>query len=662
MAEEDGKSAIDRLREGLYKRGESTTEERSGFYEREFSVPRDWADSSAPVGAPPPFLGASGEMGGIPMPSFGGNGPSFWGNLFTMKKLLIAAVLFFGIAVLFFLFVILRGANIVSSKNVSILVDGPASIEAGEEIALKISIENRNNIALEFTDLLVEFPEGTRVAKNLEEELARYRKSLGTIAPGKTVAETVDAVLFGQEGDEKELAITIEYRAKGSNAIFVAEKKYQVHISASPFAVEVAMPAEVIAKQEFVFEIALSSKTDEVVEDVAVAADYPFGFSFISASPAPSFGTDIWYLGDVTKGARRAITVRGTLLGQDGDEKTFRIEGGLSSGAGAGKLNVVYGATQKTVRIVRPSLGVTPSLGGDDADVVAVSAGKRTSAEIFLSNNTPTKIIDVRVAAELLGEALDKGSVDASVGGFYRSLDSTIIWDKNAAAGLGEIAPGETVRLPFSFTPFSPLTSAVRIKNPVIALTVLAEGKHLGSDGTLKDIRVEAGQTAKITSDIELTARAVYHGGPFANSGPLPPKAEQETTYTVFWAVVNTANDVRGVSVEARLPAYVRWVGAISPANESISYDPDSRMVTWRAGDIVSWKGIASLPREAAFQVGLVPSVSQIGRAPVIVEDAALRAEDEFTDAALSDTNPAVTTNLTADPQFTSGDGTVIQQ
>ena len=158
MAEEDGKSAIDRLREGLYKRGESTTEERSGFYEREFSVPRDWAYSSAPVGAPPPFLGASGEMGGIPMPSFGGNGPSFWRNLFTMKKLLIAAVLFFGIAVLFFLFVILRGANIVSSKNVSILVDGPASIEAGEEIALKISIENRNNIALEFTHLLFYFP------------------------------------------------------------------------------------------------------------------------------------------------------------------------------------------------------------------------------------------------------------------------------------------------------------------------------------------------------------------------------------------------------------------------------------------------------------------------------------------------------------------------
>src|SRR3989338_10558694 len=111
---------------------------------------------------------------------------------------------------------------------------------------------------------------------------------------------------------------------------------------------------------------------------------------------------------------------------------------------------------------------------------------------------------------------------------------------------------------------------------------------------------------AKVTSDIDLTARAVYHEGPFANSGSIPPKVEQETTYTVFLALVNTANDVRDVRLEARLPAYVRWVGAVSPASEDVSYNGDTRRVSWRAWDLVAWKGVSSAPREVAFQIGFL--------------------------------------------------------
>ena len=104
----------------------------------------------------------------------------------TMKKLFIASLIFFAAAAVFFLFVILRGSNIVSTRNVSILVDGPVSAEAGKALSLKIIIENKNNTALESADILIEYPEGTRTAKNLEEELTRFRSSLGTIAPRET--------------------------------------------------------------------------------------------------------------------------------------------------------------------------------------------------------------------------------------------------------------------------------------------------------------------------------------------------------------------------------------------------------------------------------------------------------------------------------------------
>lgn len=640
MAEENGTNAIERLKTEIYRRIRPSEKKRPGFYEREFDVPKDWNESVIIEGAPT-------RLGRIV-------------RIITMKRLFVASLIFFGIALLFFLFVILRGSNIVSSRNVSILVDGPASAEAGKEVSLQIVIENKNNTALESSDLLIEFPEGTRVAKNLEEELTRFRKSLGTIAPHKTVTETIDAALFGQEGDEKEIAITLEYRAADSNAIFVAEKKYQIHISSSPFSIGTSAPSEVTAKQEFVFEVTLSSKAENAIENVLVSVDYPFGFSFTSASPAPSFGNTTWSLGDLPKGGARTVTIKGVLEGQDGDEKVFRIEGGLAEASNPQKLGVVYGTSLETVRIVRPSLGVRAFIGGDDADEVAIPSGIRAEAEVRLVNNTPTKILDVRVAATFSGDVLEKTSVAVS-SGFYRSIDNTVIWDKNSVAALNEIAPGENVRLFFSFAPRSPLGTSVRIKNPVLALDIIAEGKHMGESGVLQDIRIETSKTAKVNSDVRLTGRAAYYEGPFSNSGLIPPKAETETTYTVFWTIVNTANDVRDVVVEARLPAYMRWVGAVSPGSEKVSYDPDSRVVRWRAGDVLAWRGIASLPHEMAFQVGLLPSVSQIGRAPVLVEEVVFSGTDEFTNAALSDRSPAVTTEITTDSKFQAGNGTVVQ-
>lgn len=640
MPDENGTNAIERLKTEIYRRIRPSEKKRPGFYEREFDVPKDWSESVIIEGAPM-------RLGRV-------------ARIITMKRLFIASLIFFGIALLFFLFVILRGSNIVSSRNVSILVDGPASAEAGKEVSLQIVIENKNNTALESSDLLIEFPEGTRVAKNLEEELTRFRKSLGTIAPHKTVTETIDAALFGQEGDEKEIAITLEYRAADSNAIFVAEKKYQIHISSSPFSIGTSAPSEVTAKQEFTFEVTLSSKAENAIENVLVSVDYPFGFSFTSASPAPSFGNATWSLGDLPKGGARTVTIKGVLEGQDGDEKVFRIEGGLAEASNPQKLGVVYGTSLETVRIVRPSLGVRAFIGGDDADEVAIPSGIRAEAEVRLVNNTPTKILDVRVAATFSGDVLEKTSV-AVPSGFYRSIDNTVIWDKNSVAALNEIAPGENVRLFFSFAPRSPLGTSVRIKNPVLALDIVAEGKHMGESGVLQDIRIETPKIAKVNSDVRLTGRAAYYEGPFSNLGLIPPKAETETTYTVFWTIVNTANDVRDVVVEARLPEYMRWAGVVSPSGEKVSYDPDSRVVRWRAGDVLAWRGIASLPHEMAFQVGLLPSVSQIGRAPVLVEEVVFSGTDEFTNAALSDRSPAVTTEITTDSKFQAGNGAVVQ-
>jgi len=83
--------------------------------------------------------------------------------------------------------------------------------------------------------------------------------------------------------------------------------------------------------------------------------------------------------------------------------------------------------------------------------------------------------------------------------------------------------------------------------------------------------------------------------------------------------------------------------------------------VSWRAGDLVAWKGVSSAPREVAFQIGFLPSLSQVGATHTLIEGATLTGADEFTDAPLEDTASSVSTDITTDSQFKSGDGTVGQ-
>ena len=59
----------------------------------------------------------------------------------------------------------------------------------------------------------------------------------------------------------------------------------------------------------------------------------------------------------------------------------------------------------------------------------------------------------------------------------------------------------------------------------------------------------------------------------FVNSGSIPPKVEQKTTYNIIWSLSNTANNISKVQVRSTLPPWMRFVGPFSPTTEDFTYD-----------------------------------------------------------------------------------------
>lgn len=568
--------------------------------------------------------------------------------------LFISSVVFFVLAILISLFVFFQDSNVVSAENIDIEVSGPIAIPGGEELVLQIAVVNRNSVDIQFADLIIEYPEGTRSASDLNIELPRIRESLGTIKPGKRVELSIRSVLFGEENSIKEIVITIEYRIEDSNAIFFKEDKHEVLLSSSPLSLIVDSLKEVVSGQEMEFDITIVSNSTTVMEDVLLQVEYPFGFEFLGADPNPTYDDVVWKLGDLAPGQERHIRLRGIMTGQDMEERTFKFSSGIQSDQNEREISAAFSTLNIPIVIERPFITLNVALNGDTSQEYIASRGREVRADITWTNNLPTRVTDAVIVLKLFGDILNKSSVSVK-NGFYRSIDNTIVWSKDTDDKLGSIEPGDRGTVSFTFTPHD-LSAGTSFRNSEIALDASVQGKRLSESNVTESVESTVSRNIQVATDLQLSSRGVFYTGPFINSGSLPPKAESETTYTIIWTLTNSSNDVSNATVVASLPSYVRWLGRVSPSIEDITFNEIGGMIEWNVDFLPAGTGYNMAPREVAFQVALLPSVSQIGSRPILVNEQTVRGLDRFTDTTVTEQRRAITTDISTDSNTTFKD------
>ncbi|TAL48747.1 hypothetical protein EPN83_03030 [Patescibacteria group bacterium] len=575
----------------------------------------------------------------------------------VFKKILIGAVAFFVLSLGVALLVFFGGGNSVSAKNIDIVVAGPSQVAGGETLTLEVSVRNGNAVPLESALLQVEYPAGTRGADDKTAELLRQRLPLGKIPAGGEVRQTIKAVLFGEKDSIKELSFSLEYRIKDSSALFYKDKKHEIAIRSSPLILTADYSKELNSGQLFSITLSLASNSSELLRGVVVEAEYPFGFSFVSADPKGAAGDRIWQIGDLPSGDRRVIRISGRLEGQNEEERTFHFTAGIGSKEDSTKIGPVIVSSLETVRIKRPFIDLSVTLSGDSSVEYVAFGNERIKANIVWTNNLAAQLLDGRVEARLSG-AFDRNSVSLSGNGFYRSVDNTVVWDKTSLAEIAAIDPGEKGVVGFTFTPQISFGGG---KNPQITLTVTMLGSQVQVNQTPQLVESTVSRVIKIASNAALTVRAVRSLGPFENSGPVPPRADQKTTYTIIWTVSNSLNDIANVKVKAALPPYISWESLTSPSSENIIYDPLSREVLWNVGDVPAGTTLGTKQREVAFQITLEPSLSQVGMTPNLVGESMLSADDRFTGRTVSITRLPLSTRISSDPAFRDGDDVVVR-
>ena len=575
-----------------------------------------------------------------------------------VKKIFVFSVAFFVLASAIAAFVFLGGVNLVSSKNVDIKIVGPLSVGGGQEVSFDINIINNNNIDLDSASLLIEYPTGTRSSYDLTKELSQERFALDKIKSGENYNQKIEVVFFGEKEELKELKFSLEYRVENSSALFYKEKVHEISISSAPVIITPTYPKEVTSNQDISFDIEIASNSKDRIDNFLVRVEYPFGFVFKESIPNTSFDDNVWRFSGLNSGDKKTIRIKGNIIGQNNEERVFKIIVGTASENDERMIAVPFSQLTESVLVKKSFIGLDIFIGGKRGDF-AGKGGSQITTDFIVRNNLPGVLFNTSVEVALKGGAFNQLSVVAG-NGFFQSFNNTILWDKRSVPTLSELRPGIEEKLSFRLSPLL-YQDIVGGAKPEIEMTITAKGERVLESGSIEYVSAIETRKIVLATDLALSSKVVRTVGNIENSGPIPPKADVLTTYTMIWNITNSFNQVSNVEVRATLPSYIKWTNIKTPASEIFSFNPVTNEVVWNVGFVLSNTGFGSTKKEIQFQLEFLPSTSQIGKSPMIMGEATLSGIDKVTGLKVNSSAPAVTTSFSGDPSYKIGDDKVTQ-
>ena len=644
--------SLDKLNDSLYSKAHAPRPISRGRLHEEHteSVPSDWAHDQEEVERQRKIELERKEQ--VLDDAYGGGGHSF------LFKMFVGSLIFFILAMAIGAYIFFRGGNIVSANNVDIVVSGPVTVAGGDPFDFTVQVVNKNKVTLETVDLSFTYPTGAANPEKPSEELKQTREIIPDIAQGAFHQKQMTALLYGEQGSTKDIEIKVQYRVKGSSASFEKKTIYAVTMSSAPIVLSVDSNKEAISNQGVEFAVTIASNSKQPIQNLMLKAEYPYGFSYTGADIKPNYDTTVWKVGDIAPGQKKTIKIRGTLQGQDEEERVFRFAVGVPSVKSEKTMGTEFVRSEQIVKIKKPFISLAINLSGDNSVSDHVTTfDQAVHGEIRWFNNLTVPVTDVEINLKLEGNAYDKFSV-LPEGGLFKSATNEILWDKRTSKDLASIGPGESGRVTFTVTPRE-LNKSKGTVNPFMKLSANVHANRVSEANVSGDILSSATRQIKISPAVSLEGMVLRKIGPFENIGPVPPKPEKVTSYTVTWTVSNTTSNISSAKVEATLPSYVSWGGRVSPAKEDISFNKSDGKLVWNLGSVRGYSADGSNKRQVSFQVTIEPSVSQVGETPTLVGGFVLSATDEYTGTQIRTEQPELTTVFDSDPSYRTGDGTI---
>ena len=582
-------------------------------------------------------------------------------NKFTLptslfKKIFFVVLIFFFTTLAIAGITLYEGRTVVSEELIALEILGQPFVDGGEELELQVRVQNFNEQSLQLPDLVISYPKDS----GEDAERVFMRRSLENIDTQGRATEEFDITLFGQEGDIREIEAMLEYRIEGSSSIFLKKETHQVIIRSTPTQISIDAPDTIVRNQNVALNINVSSNSNIQVNDTLLRVRYPRGFEYISSSINPGFSNNTWYFENLGS-QNQTIEIIGRMAALEGQGQSFSFEYGKQDQFNKNEFETVFNALTHTIDIQKSFIDSRIAVNNNnDDDQSSIRGGDNLDVRIFYENTLDVALENVVLTAKLIGDLYDPSEVNLQ-NGFYNSSNQTIIFDRTTNDTLALLQPGEQGEFRFTLGGKDLVGAAGVLTNPFAQITLDVEGTT--SNGTKEQAFAVAQHRVLANSDISVLPKVQYYEGPFINQGPMPPRVNVPTTYTLVFQVTNSSNQVDDAKLTTFLPPYVEWLNIIAPSVERtrVSFDSTTRQFTWQLGELRSGLGVGtSQPRQISAQVQITPSVTQLDKDIALTGDVVLTGTDVFTDTDLSFRKTPVFNRL-ENRQVIGADGRVVQ-
>ncbi len=551
----------------------------------------------------------------------------------VFKKIFLGSLAFFVIALGFAAISFLSGGNTISEKNVDIVITTKSFVDGGETLPVEVTLVNKNKLPIELATLVLEYPQGNQDETVASGALARIPREIAQVPAGATHQESFSIQLYGTENSKRTITAKLDFRVQGSNAIYNKEQPIAVTIRTSPVTITLKAPDQAVPNQEIPLVFTIVGNGTASLPNTAMILEYPAGFTFKRAEPAPSYRETVWYLGDLPPGTNRTITVYGSLVGSVTDLKTIRASIGRQNDRDEQRLDTTYNTLAQVIPLSNAFLDAKLEVANQTGSSVAIASNQQVRVRVTYTNTLTVPLSNVELSVGFGGAAYDQGLVEP-VTGFFDTVNNRIRWTSQQDPNLAMLGPGQSGSVNFSIRPRQ-LSGASAASNPTITMNLDVLGYQAG--GTKLSATAIDTKTFTINSDLNLIARSIHYTGAIQNSGPMPPVPNKETTYTLEFRVANTRNRISGAKMVTRLPTNVSWKGVVIPQSENanVSFNQITRELVWDIGEVPGGSsGTAS--KLLSVKVGITPSANQVSTVPPLTEGLTLTGKDTFTNQDLT--------------------------
>ncbi|MDD5638366.1 MAG: hypothetical protein PHO28_00460 [Candidatus Pacebacteria bacterium] len=529
--------------------------------------------------------------------------------------------------------------NYYSKEILKLEILGPDEAETSQEIEYTVRYKNNGNIRLDDPLLIFEFPEYSIPSEGFSKRHEIGTDKLGdSIYPGEEKSFVFKGRLFGKEGDVKKARVVLSYKPKDLKTRYESETSFTTVIKKTPITFDFDFPSKIESGKNFKFYLNYFSNSDYPLSNLGIKINYPDGFEFISSNPK-SIDKIHWDIPILNKTEGGRIEINAKISGEVKEQKIFRAY----LGVWVEDQFIILKEISKGIEISKPNLLVFQRINNQNNYIA--SPGELLHYEIFFRNMGDEPFNELFLVSKLEGDFFDFSTLRTQFGQFNKE-DNSILWDWRDVDDLYLLEPGKEGKVEF-WIKVKDVKETDQFKNFTLRNTV-----------SLPQIK-EIFET-KVSSKLVLHQKGYYYDEIFGNSGPLPLKVNEKTTYTIIWEIKNYLPNVENIKVRATLPSNVFLTGKIWPESEKdkITFDSASKEIVWSVSNNPEIKNKSI---SIAFQVYIIPKQDQINQIPVIINEAKLTGEDQFTGTLIESIASAITADLPDDLQVNADTGKVIQ-